>query len=415
MVALLGFALRVGYIAVIGPKIVFGADALWYRIQASTLADGIGFVNVGELVGSGRVVPTAAFPPLWPLMLSVVDRLGGTSDWSFQLAGALAGTATIVLTAYVGRALGGRAIGLAAAAVVAVSPSLIAADGSLMSESLFVALMSLATLVALRATRSDSGWWWASLGVVLALATLTRSDALFLAPILVGASVLGARSLTTPRRWLAAGTALLVFAVALAPWIVSRSTALDTPILVTSNSGTLMEGANCPRTYSGAGLGLWDFRCLTPPQPGVSEAKAAAAGRSAGLEYATDHLERLPLVGVVRALRLWGLYDPIDQARGEETVESRQADWQVLAWAAFIVTLGFAVAGFVRVRGRSAEFAPLLALIVGVTFVGIVSWGNQRFRLAAEPAIAVYAAVAVVALVRRITRPAVPVAEAVGD
>ncbi len=252
VVALLGLAIRVGYILVIGPKIVFGADALWYRVQASTLADGIGFVNVGELVGTGRVVPTAAFPPLWPVVLSVVARLGGTSDWSFQLAGALAGTATIVLTAFVGRALAGRAVGLAAAAAVACSPSLIASDGSLMAESWFVALMTLAVLVALRAARSDSVWWWVALGGTLALATLTRSDALFLAPILVGATVLGAPSLTTTRRWVAVGTAMLVLVAGLTPWIVSRSTALDAPILVSSNSGTLLEGANCGRTYSGA-------------------------------------------------------------------------------------------------------------------------------------------------------------------
>jgi Dolichyl-phosphate-mannose-protein mannosyltransferase len=414
VVALVGLVVRVGYISVIGPKIVFGADALWYRIQASSLADGLGFVNVGELLRTGRVVPTAAFPPLWPLVLSVVDRLGGTSDWSFQLAGALAGTATIVLTACIGRVLAGRGVGLAAAVVVALSPALIAADGSMMAESLFVMLMTLAVLVSLRAARSASIWWWVALGATLALATLTRSDALFLAPILVGAAALGARSVGTTRRWLAAATAMLVLVVGLAPWIVSRSTALDTPILVSSNSGTLLEGANCARTYSGKEIGLWDFRCLTPPDPRASEPTLAAAGRDAGLAYARDHLERVPLVGVVRALRLWGLYDPIDQARGEETVESRQADWQVLAWAVFVVTLGCAVGGFVLVRRRSAEFAPLLAVIIGVTIVGIVSWGNQRFRLAAEPAIAVYAAVALVALARRVTRSG-PAVRAAGE
>ena len=47
----------------------------------------------------------------------------------------------------------------------------------------------------------------------------------------------------------------------------------------------------------------------------------------------------------------------------------------------------------------------MLAVIAGVTLLAVLSWGNQRFRLPAEPVVLVLAAVglqaAVVALARR--------------
>ena len=85
------------------------------------------------LLQGGRAVATAGFPPLWPALLAVVDKLGADGDRAFELTGAVLGAGTIALTGLVGRRVAGPRIGLVAAALVAVCPALIAADGSLMS------------------------------------------------------------------------------------------------------------------------------------------------------------------------------------------------------------------------------------------------------------------------------------------
>ena len=64
---------------------------------------------------------------------------------------------------------------------------LIAADGSVMSESLYVALVTAAMLLSYRALAEPSVARFALVGLVVGLAALTRADALFLAPILAGA------------------------------------------------------------------------------------------------------------------------------------------------------------------------------------------------------------------------------------
>jgi len=67
------------------------------------------------------------------------------------------------------------------------------------------------------------------------------------------------------------------------------------------------------------------------------------------------------------------------------------------------VLASLAVAGAVIVRRRRRLVWPLVATAVTVTIVAASTYGQQRFRIAAEPAILVLAAVTLVEL-GRVTR-----------
>lgn len=398
-IALVGLVLRVAYVLIVMPRVTLGQDAIWYRLQAGLISGGVGYVDPAAFFAAGRAVPTAQFPPAWPALLALVDQLGGTTPRAEMLVGATLGAVTVLLTGFIGRRVAGERVGLVAAAIAAVSLSLIAADGSLMSEPLFAALVAGATLVALEAARRNTVIWWAALGLTLGLATLTRSDGLILAVVIVIATLLGVERPVRIRRMIVAAVCCSVaFAAVLVPWIVNRSLALDHPVAISNNAGTLLQGANCAPTYSGMGIALWDYACLTPPGQ-RTEAEYAARGRAEGLEYARDHWPRLPVVGAVRVLRMWGLFYTADQLR-DEAVESRSKPWQLTAWATSLPVLVLAIAGVWRSWPSRRRFVPLFGLLVGVSVVGLVSWGNQRFRVAAEPAIAVFAAIGLGAALR---------------
>lgn len=406
-VTLFALALRVAYVVVVAPD-ELGADATWYLLQAGTLGDGVGYVDPGLFYGEGVVEPTANFPPLWPLLLSVLTRLGIDSQTGMQLAGAVVGTATVPLTGLVGRRVAGPLAGTVAAGIVACSPLLIAADGSLMADSLHVTLVTAALLVAYRALDDPGFGWFAALGGLLGLAALARSDALILAPVVIATVAWRARSVLPVRRLTFAIASVAVAVLTLAPWTIRNATTFDEPLLVSSNSGSLLEGANCPTTYGRELLGAWDFDCLTETRrPGVPEVEWSAAARRAGISYATDHPGRLPIVGVARVLRGWGLWEPTSNAE-LEAVETRRHNWQVAGWAYGLATLMVAVPGMVVLVRRRADVAPLLAVIGGVTLVLALSWGNPRFRLAAEPAVAVLAAAAIVRVVQPASEPKMP-------
>jgi 4-amino-4-deoxy-L-arabinose transferase-like glycosyltransferase len=386
---------RVAYVLVIMPRVELGADAVWYFLQAGTIADGIGYVDPAAYYERGQVVASASFPPLWPTVLGVGKylRLLG-SQRSYELVGAVVGTGTVVATGFLGRRVAGEGVGLTAAALAAVCPFLIAADGSLMSDGLFVAAMTLSVLLAYRAASAPGPWPWVLLGAALGTAALTRSDALVLAPVLV--VVVALRVPDASWRWrVVLGTLSLAVAGGMvAVWAVRNTVAMDEIVIVSNNSGSLLEGANCARTYGGDGLGRWEPDCLRATgAEGLSEAEAARRARNNGVRYARDHVERLPVVVAVRVLRGWGFYDPVDQSRSE-AVESRHADWQVAGWVFSTALVPVAIVGAVVVRRRDMPVAPLLAVAGGATLLLALSWGNQRFRLTAEPVMLVLAAVA---------------------
>src|ERR687894_349426 len=86
--------------------------------------------------------------------------------------------------ALIARRLAGDRAGLAAAAIAAVYPILIAADGAPMSEALYGLLVATGLLLALRLHERGDLLSAAGLGAAIGIAALTRSEALGLIPLL---------------------------------------------------------------------------------------------------------------------------------------------------------------------------------------------------------------------------------------
>ena len=226
-------------------------------------------------------------------------------------------------------------------------------------------------------------------------------DALLLAPVFILVVAWRTRAPWT-RRLVFAGIACVALVVVVTPWTIRSSRALGEVVLVSSNSGSLLEGANCRSAYQGEMIGLWDPECLHfTRRPGLTEAEYSSRARSCASRTRASTSATCPRCWSCAALRLAGLYEPVTQARSE-AIESRDADWQIVAWAYWIVLLPFAAAGAVWLRRRGADIGPLLAVIAGVLLIGMLSWGNQRFRLAAEPAVLVLAAAGVLGAARRV-------------
>jgi glucose-6-phosphate-specific signal transduction histidine kinase len=72
----------------------------------------------------------------------------------------------------------------------------------------------------------------------------------------------------------------------------------------------------------------------------------------------------------------------------------------VMYWA----LLPFAIVGAVILRRRRRLVWPLVATAMTVTLVAAATYGQQRFRIAAEPALLVLAAVALHAAWQRVRR-----------
>ena len=150
--------------------------------------------------------PTAERAPLFPLALAGLAELGIT-DGDARLLGLLTGGGTIAVLGLLGRRLAGDRAGLLAAGLAALYPTLIAADGALMTESLYGLLAACGAAGGIPAGGRAGAGRALVLGAVVGLAALVRAEALLLLPLLLvplvrrPGGVRAAPSSAWPSRW----------------------------------------------------------------------------------------------------------------------------------------------------------------------------------------------------------------------
>ena len=390
-IAAAGLVVRVAYTLLIAKDTSGIGDFFFYHGQANLLADGKGFIHPLFYV-EGITAPSAEHPPLWPLVLSVTSFLGGTGFEAHRLTGCVLGALAIVVVGLLGRRVGGERIGLVAAAIAAVYPTLVAADGSLMSETLYGLLVGVGLLVALRLREDPRPPLALALGALIGLAALTRAEGLLFLPLLALPVCVAARHVRTPRTAVVALAAACVgAAVVVAPWTIRNWSAFDQPVLISVNDSTVLAGANCDQAYSGPDTGFWILGCLAPRTPGGNEAKQAEVWRRQGRDYVEDHLGELPRVALIRVLRTWDLWQPRRQVG---FAEGRDRTVQEIGTGVYLLMLPLGVAGAVLLRRRRFLLYVLLTPALAATVSSMLGYGLPRFRHAAELTLVVLVAFA---------------------
>ncbi|MGZ8751436.1 MAG: ArnT family glycosyltransferase [Acidimicrobiia bacterium] len=394
LITLLALVVRVGYVVFEKWDEPMVGDQVFYNAAANRLSDGDGFVVPFEeenpkLPGAE---PAADHPPMTIVVLAPVSWISGWNPNAHRLTMALLGTAGVALIGLLGRAVAGSRAGLIAAGIAAVYPNLWVNDGLVMSETLSVLSVVLALLLAYRFIRHPTSIAAFALGAVCGVAALTRAELILLTPLLVVPTVLLARSVTRPERVQDLVIVLGAVALILGPWIVFNLGRFESPTLLSTNDGVTLLGANCEGAYYGSATGLWQRGCL--PEVRGDQSTANAEYRSDASRYIRDHADRVPAVVVARVGRTWSLYRPGDM-RSYNEGEGRER-WVTTAglWFYFPLLL-LAIGGIVVMRHRFDTLWQLLVPFVIVTLVSILTYGQTRFRVPAEPSLVVLAAIAI--------------------
>ena len=135
----------------------------------------------------------------------------------------------------------------------------------------------------------------------------------------------------------------------------------------------------------------------------MNEAQAAAELRSQGVHYARDHAGEVPGVMLVRLGRTFGLYR-FDQQTAFEALEGRTVTWERRRHPGLPGGRACsAIGGVVILIRRKRTVWPLVAMVLAVAGTTMLTYGNQRFRASAEPAVILLASVAVVAIGERVS------------
>lgn len=402
-VGMVAFATRVGYALAAAPNILPISDAGGYRLLGQHLAEGRGYIRPYDFALGDVVRPTAEFPPGFPSLLGVLHAVGLESIRAQRLALALLGALAVVGVVLLARRWlsmrGAVLVGL----VAAVHPALFSPEAALLAESLFLWLVIGMLLAVVRFRESPTVERAVVVGLIGGAATLTRSEGLVLALVLIGPLLVTA----PPRRIrVRAGVAVLLAALVLpGAWAGRNLTTFEEPVLVSNNIGSVLAGANCEATYEGDLVGFWliSDECFSGFRDedlrGADESVVAGRLRDEGVAYARDHLIDLPRVAAVRVLRTFQLWEPEQQARlatfeGRRLLAERVTGW--ITW----VTLALAAVGGTQLlrQRRFVDLWLLSAPVLLVVGVAAATYGNPRFRIAAEVPLLLLAALGIQAI-----------------
>jgi 4-amino-4-deoxy-L-arabinose transferase-like glycosyltransferase len=397
--------LRVFYVLLERRGTPITGDAYFYHRAAELLADGNGFIGPYQLDLKGITVDVADHPPAYIVYLALWSLLGVHSPTGHLLASCLLGAATVVVLAFVGRAIGGARVGIIAAVVAAIYPNLFAYDGMLLSETTAILATALVLLAWYRSPRNP---WWAValLGALCGLAALTRAELILLAPLLI-----------LPRAWrgdrpwrqrlaLVAVGAVATVAV-IAPWVIYNTARFGQLVTLSNGLDVTLAQANCDPVYRGDQIGFYRVQCAIDA--------AAAAGlttddqlelgriyRRAAIDYVEDHVDRVPLVVLARLGRVTGTFRPLQQIDLDVFPEGRDRWVATSGMFGWWLLAGFGVAGVVVLRRQRTPVWPLLAPGVIVLLVTVLTFGSTRYRAPFEPCVVLLGAVGIEAALRRL-------------
>jgi 4-amino-4-deoxy-L-arabinose transferase-like glycosyltransferase len=394
LITLGALLLRVVYVLVAKRDEPALGDAIYYSAQAQEVADG------GWFMHPEHPREAADHPPLTALTLAPISLLIPNELLAQRLFQTLIGTATVVVIGFLARRLAGDTAGLVAAGIAAVYPNLWVNDALTMSESVSTLCIAGLLLAVVRFADEPSYRTAAWAGLVGGMAVLARAELALLLALAVTPVALLVRSAPLRRRvgWIAVtgGVALAL----LVPWSLYNAGRFDRPVLISTNDGLTLGGANCATDYDTSAVGLWHLDCLGPGVLTTDQQEdpsvVSARYRDQAFDYIGDNVRRLPRVMAIRIGRTWNLYDPAQMVHFTEP-EGRELPVSWTGLFVYYALLPLAVAGAVVLRRRRRPVWPFIATAVTVTVTSALFYGHVRFRTPAEVALVVLAAAALTA------------------
>jgi 4-amino-4-deoxy-L-arabinose transferase-like glycosyltransferase len=381
-----------------------GGDGFGYFVQANWNDTGRWFV-----VFNGR--PEAHHPPAWVLLLTAWVWTGQHSVFSQQVLACVVGTATVVVVGLAGRRLGGDRVGLIAAGIAAVYAGFWVYERALLSETLLLLVVAVMIFLAYGYLGRPSVGRAAALGATCGLLVMTRSEQVLVLPLLLVPLILTTKNVDWRARigWLAIAVASMI--VVVAPWTIYNLGRFERPVILSTGFGTAALTGSCSTTFSGADIGYNSLGCLlTVSHPSKDESIFDIQEEHVALSYTQNHLSRVPLVVFAREGRAFGYWNPFQQTMLDNAFQKvppvfKTAPTTVWVYDLRLITYWIllvpAIAGGVILRRRRVPLYPLLAFIVTVVLTVAVTYGETRYRAAAEVPIALLAAVGIDAFIPR--------------
>ena len=379
-------------------------DQYSYWFFGNEIARGHGYLSYI----TGR--PTSYYPVGYPIVLAVVYWLGlhtPLPDNQAHLTAALhvlLSTASIVLVYFIARKAFGHRVGIIAAWIVALYPSLIIGVATFSVETTFIfsALVCVAILIdhdwtAGPMSRKRLLWF----GVAFGGSVLVRP---FSAPIMIGLAVAafcagyGWRSVLRHVGW-----ASITFLMVLTPLAVRNATVFHKFIPISTNLGDGMCMSRFPGSNGGFAWAIHAW-CADPTLP---EAERNPANTKAAIHFILDHPgEELRQIPKRFVLMMEQDHGTLAEALGNgsrltlpsglrTTIDFFTDGYYHASWMIALPGLILLFRNWRRDRRTGPHRAVIAITLLGLQLIPISSWGNPRFHTPMLPFLAILSAVSI--------------------
>jgi 4-amino-4-deoxy-L-arabinose transferase-like glycosyltransferase len=362
--------------------------------QADNLVRGQWFVGPagGHAGAAHALIPTALHPPLPTVLIAIADVASISGATLHMVFLAVLFVVSAGLAGMTVRELAGPRAGILAALIFGTFPYLWVNPATLGPETIVIAVSSLLLFAAVRFWKQPNVTSAAVVGFSLGLAALTRTDLIGLV-VLLG---LPLALLVQNTAWLArlryVAVIAALFVLVVSPWVIRNQVNIGHSAVFSDDYGLVLAGANCQATSAGPLEGWWSAPCAAAvprvgTNGGVSETTANRNGVHLARVYVSHHLGDSVGTAAVRLGRLWNFYRPLQTGQFEQAV-GRPTWVSNLGLAYFYLLVPVAAYGVVLLRRRRALLFPLMAMILLSSITAILAYGDARYAVEADVALA---------------------------
>jgi 4-amino-4-deoxy-L-arabinose transferase-like glycosyltransferase len=337
--------------------------------------------------------PTAFLSPGYPYFLAGIYGLFGHDYRVARLIQALLGALLVFPVFALARLLFGEKEALLAALAVTVYPFFIYYTGFLITETLYMLLLAVAVLFAVRLAKGGGYGAAVISGLAFGLTFHVRSGIFLALPVVYGGLLLG-----RPKQWRQVVVSAAVVGAVLAPWVVRNYVLVGHPVLLPTNGAINLWMRNHPaiegQEMAEVGLGLrpdierylrhkelLDFPNFDTPDE---------VQRNAILKQRMTHfiLANPRYFTSLCARRLVWLLDLSRLTR------KYRLGWpmRAAAWLSYPPILLLGALGMVLLRRRWVELWPMYAVILVTIGAHTLLHGGFRYRMTIDPFLIVFAA-----------------------
>jgi hypothetical protein len=415
LIVVAALALRIGFwIAVVGFDTTGWGDEPDYHRIAAGIASGKGFLSPGG-------EPTARRPPLYPILLAGLYSVTGPDPDAARAANVALGCVIVLLVYSLGAKLFSKTVGLVAAALVAVNPSLIYLSALIMTENLYVVLLLLLLLslaADYRASPGTTGRWIAG-GALAGLSYLTRPTSLLLAlavaaaPLVLGRGGFG-------KRLAKSALFLVVAALVVVPWGARNHARLGAWVFSTTHGGITFYESNNRLVYDvpafhgtvvGSRKDLPGWDALAP----LGELEFDRAAWKMGKDFVRENVDLLPQMAAWKFQRFWRLRSDLNLSAatgrlmgGRGGGAARLLGGIDIGFAYSVIVIPLFLLGVVFTARRWRGLVLLYAVVAVHVLVALAFHGSLRARMPIEPVMALFASSGLAGIARAATRRSGP-------